>query len=90
MAAPKNGNGTIVKYLSLIFTVLGLIVGMVVWASTEHADIKDWTLDKDHDTKIELRADIKEKYVPKHEFIEVKIILKEHIEMHKKPETQKI
>ena len=82
--AMKNGNGTIIKYLSLLLTVIGLIVGMVVWASTEHATIKDWTLDKDHDTRIELRADIKDKYVPKHEFIEVKTILKEHQEMHKK------
>lgn len=80
----KNGNGTIVKYLALIFTGLGLVVSMVVWASSEHANIKDWTLDKDHDTRVELKDGVKDKYVPKHEFIEVKTILKEHQEMHKK------
>lgn len=60
------------KYISLLLTVIALVVGMAIWATNSHAEIKDWTAEQDFVTKTELRSVMKEQYVPLHEFTKVK------------------
>ena len=59
------------KWLGLLFTLIGLLICAVLWATSAHSEQKAWTAGEIHDTKIELKADAKEKYVPLHEFTAV-------------------
>ena len=60
------------KYITLFLTVVSLTVGMAIWATSSHAEIKDWTAAQDFVTKEELKEVMKEQYVPLHEFTKVK------------------
>ena len=64
------------KYISLILLVLSLVVGMSIWATNSHAEIKDWTAGQDFVTKQELKEVMKEQYVPLYEFTKVQESLK--------------
>jgi hypothetical protein len=61
------------KILALILTLLTLSIGAVLYISEAHAEIKDWTLGQEF---VKEKV-IKDNYVPKHEFIEVRTELKE-------------
>ncbi len=76
------------KYLTLFLAVISLTVGMAVWASNSHAEIKDWTAGQDFVTKQELRTVMKEQYVPLHEFTKVKQSLEDHKKNLEKIETK--
>jgi Tfp pilus assembly protein PilO len=60
------------KVLAVFLTIVGMAVGMAVWASNSHAEIKGWTAEQDYVTKTELKETMKEQYVPLHEFTKVK------------------
>jgi len=68
------------KYISLILLSLGLVVSMVIWATSSHAEIKSWTAGQDYVTKQELKQTMKDQYVPLHQFTEVKQSLKDQKE----------
>lgn len=59
------------KWIAIILTVLSLTIAAVVWASTEHADIKTWTAEQDYVTKQELSKSFEKQYVPKEDFSRV-------------------
>jgi len=56
------------KWIGLILTILSLTVAAVVWASSEHSDIRAWTADQDYVTKQELQKSFEKQYVPKEDF----------------------
>jgi hypothetical protein len=66
------------KYISIFLTIVALTVGMAIWATNSHAEIKDWTANQNFVTKQELRSVMKEQYVPLHEFTKVKQSLEDH------------
>ena len=62
----------VTKWIALLFTFIAMIVGMVVWATNEHSEIREWTVDRDYTNKKELKEIIKDSYVPLHEFTKLK------------------
>jgi len=70
------------KYITLFLTVLTLAVGMAIWATNAHSEIKDWTAEQDFVTKQELKEIMKEQYVPVREFVKVQTSLDNHIKQH--------
>jgi uncharacterized membrane protein YgaE (UPF0421/DUF939 family) len=72
------------KLASLALTFMGLLVGGVVWATTCHADIKDWTAEQDFVTKTELQDVMKEQYVKREDFAIVKQKLENLNENHQR------
>jgi septal ring factor EnvC (AmiA/AmiB activator) len=65
------------KWIAIILTVVSLVVGAVVWASTEHSDIRVWTADQDYATKQDLEETAEKLYVPKEEFSRVEQSVKD-------------
>jgi len=70
--------------ITLLLTVLAMTIGTVVWATSSHAEIKDWTSNQDFVTK----SVVKEQYVPRYEFAKVEQSLKDHKIAHDKIESQ--
>jgi septal ring factor EnvC (AmiA/AmiB activator) len=56
------------KWIPIVLTVFSLAIGAVVWANSEHTDIKSWTSDQDYVTKRELEESIEKHYVTKEDF----------------------
>ena len=78
MAAPKqNINSILIKYIGIFLTVITMAIGAVVWASSEHSALKDWTTNTVADTKSEVREEIKEHYVQKQETSRIEQQLKD-------------
>ena len=71
------------KYITLFLTVLTLAVGMAIWATDAHSDIKTWTAEQDFVTKQELKDVMKEQYVPVKEFVKVQTSLDLHVQQHR-------
>lgn len=69
---PDRQTPDITKWIALFLTFIGMIVGMVVWATNKHSEIREWTVDRDYANKTELREVIKDSYVPLHEFTKLK------------------
>ena len=70
------------QVLAIIISVCGIVSGVILWATSSHAAIKDWTTGQDFVTKEELKEVMKEQYVPKHEFATVKQKLDDHHKNH--------
>ena len=68
------------KWLGVIFTVISLTIAAVVWASTEHDDLKTWTSEQQHVIKQELKQDSKDMFVPKEDFSRVEQCLEDQKE----------
>jgi len=83
----KSATPNWIQLIVLVLSLVTIIVGAAIWATSAHAEIKDWTIDKTSATTKEVKEDIKEYYVQKREFIEVKIILDEHKKQHNRLET---
>jgi hypothetical protein len=66
---------SIAKYLPIILTIIALAVGAAIYVSSANAENKDWTAAQDSATKVELRTEMRERYVPRYEFIGVKVKL---------------
>lgn len=60
------------KWIGLLLTLIGMLVAMVVWATNQHAELREWAIDQDYNIRIESRDNVKEKYVPLHEFTRLK------------------
>lgn len=60
------------KFIAVFLTIISMAVGMAIWASSSHAEIKGWTAEQDYVTKTELKDTMKEQYVPLYEFTKVK------------------
>lgn len=56
------------KFIPIILTIITITVGAAIWASTEHSDIKAWTLDQDNATKSEIKESSEKRFVPKEDF----------------------
>lgn len=56
------------KWVIAIITVIGVVVGSVLWAAEEHSDIKDWALEKNNIQRSEMIETIKNYYTPRSEF----------------------
>ena len=67
----SSGDGK-TKFIALIITVISITAAAVVWAASSHEKIKDWTIDRDYDTKVEIEKAAEKYYVPLEDFIEVK------------------
>lgn len=59
------------KILTVLITVATLTAGTVIWATTQFADQKDWTVEQDRVIKTDIEGTTREQYVPKHEFTPV-------------------
>jgi septal ring factor EnvC (AmiA/AmiB activator) len=69
--------------VAIVLTVLSMMVGAVVWASSQHIELKEWTAEQDFVTQNELKEVIKEQYVPRHEFAIVGQKLENYEDNHK-------
>jgi Tfp pilus assembly protein PilO len=58
-------------FVTVMVLLIATAVGVTVWATTEHSDIKAWTAEQDYVTKKELKDTFKEQYVPLHQFTKV-------------------
>lgn len=63
------------KYIAVFITLLGMIVGAAVWASNAHDNLKSFVMDQDVSVESNIKAEIREQYVPKYEFTAVQQIL---------------
>ena len=54
----------VAKYISIALVVVSMIIGAVTWATSQHADIRQWTAEQDFVTNNELMVLIRERYVP--------------------------
>jgi septal ring factor EnvC (AmiA/AmiB activator) len=59
------------KWIVIVLTSMSLVVAAVVWAGTEHSDIKTWTAEQDYATKQDLEETVEKRYVPKEDFARV-------------------
>ena len=64
------------QLLAMFFTVITMVAGIVLWATSSHAQIKDWTSEQDFVTNSQLQEVIKEQYVRQKDFV----VLKEKLE----------
>lgn len=70
------------QLIASILAIITLTISVVLWATSAHADIKDWTAGQDYVTREELKDTIKEQYVPRVEFVIVKSKLDNLTEKH--------
>jgi septal ring factor EnvC (AmiA/AmiB activator) len=59
------------KWVKIGLIVIGLGVSAVVWASSEHSNLKDDARKETRESKKELKQTIKEQYAPLHEFTKI-------------------
>ena len=52
----------IIRNLAMILVLIGMAVGAVTWAATEHAKIKDWTIDQDNIKESKIEEDTFNRY----------------------------
>ena len=60
------------KWITLVLSLAAVLIAIVLWATSAHSEQKAWTVKEIRDTKVELKADAKEKYVPIYEWTAVK------------------
>jgi hypothetical protein len=68
------------QVISVILTIIAMAVGATVWATSAHAEIIQYTDNENVKQSEELRAERKEQYVPKYDFV----ILKEKLDTNEK------
>ena len=64
------------KWIGIVVTVITLTIACVLWASTEHSDIKSFTSQQDYVITKDLKEYSQERYVPKESFSRVEENLK--------------
>jgi len=77
--------------IGLIVLIIGLIsmaCGAAIWASSEHADIRDFAATKDSAVKTELKQDVKDNFVHKQNHSELKAYVEGQREDIKEIKTQ--
>ena len=70
-ALSRRPQTDILKWVSLLITLISITVGTVVWAYNQTAEIRDWTAQQNTAIKIELETTVEKHYVPKSEFTRV-------------------
>jgi septal ring factor EnvC (AmiA/AmiB activator) len=56
------------KIVGLIVTIVGLTVTCVLWAATEHSDIKTFTQQQNYVMSKDINEHVKDRFVPKESF----------------------
>lgn len=59
------------RIIVIFLTIVGMAVGAVAWASSEHLSLKDFAIERDCVIKQELRDRGDQRYVPKENFSRV-------------------
>ena len=75
------------KWISIIITILVLSVGTVVWATTQHDELKEITDNKVRTVKEEIDKTNQRQYVPRAEFTPVLQSLKHQKEIQQEIKT---
>lgn len=65
------------KWVAVFVTLIGMIVGAAVWASSEHDTLKSYTIERDFAMETTIKADVKEQYVQRHEYTAMEQCLKD-------------
>lgn len=78
----KSNDNSATKTVGIMLTLISLLVGAAIWATTAHADIKDWTAEQDYVTRKQLTDAFKESYVKREEFAKVETNLENLCEKH--------
>ena len=65
------------KWIPIIIAVVSLVTGAVVWANSEHTDIKAWTTQKNYVTTKDLEKSFEKQYVPKEDFSRIEQSIKD-------------
>lgn len=98
-ALSRRPQGDILKWISLLITLISITVGTVVWAYNKTTEIRDWTAEQNNAIKTELYETVEKHYVQKSEFTrveqklndqkesmqEIKVKLDRLIEMNNRP-----
>ncbi len=53
-----------IKTVGNIIVIIMFVGGIVAWAFSQHADIREWTASQDYITKQDLKAHMKDRCVP--------------------------
>jgi len=61
----------IAKWIGLGITILGVLVAAVVWASSEHDNLKDGCRIEVKEIGTDMKETMKEQYAPLHEFTKI-------------------
>ena len=61
----------IAKWVTIGLTIIGLGISAVVWASSEHDDLKDNYRQEVKESEKDMKQTMKEQYVPLHEFTKI-------------------
>ncbi len=67
-----NGRTDLVKWLTFVILAIGTIITIVLWAVTQHSDLREWVADADHSIKIESQEYVKDRCVSKEAFSALK------------------
>jgi septal ring factor EnvC (AmiA/AmiB activator) len=68
------------KVVGLIITVIGLTITCVLWAATEHSDIKTFTEQQNYVIQKDIKEHVEDRYVPKESFSRVEQSLQDQKE----------
>jgi len=64
------------KWVGVALTIISLTVACVLWASSEHSDIKEFTTNQDYVNTKDIKEYVNERYVPKESFSRIEENLK--------------
>jgi peptidoglycan hydrolase CwlO-like protein len=68
----------------ILLTLIAMLIGCAIWATSAHADIKDWTAEQDFVTKTELKEVIKEQYARQEDVVRLEEKLESLNEKHQR------
>lgn len=68
------------KIVGVIVTIVSLTTACVLWAATEHSDIKTWTETQNYVIEKDVKEHVKDRYVPKESFSRIEQSLKDQKE----------
>lgn len=72
MPIKKDDENINIKFILNLLIIISMAVGAIIWATGEHSVIREWTSEQDFVTKTELKEIIKEQYVKRSEFIQLR------------------
>ena len=64
----SNKGVDVAKWIGLAITIVGLVTSVVVWASGEHADLKDNARSEVKESVKDLKDTMREQYTPLMDF----------------------
>lgn len=57
-----------IKLVPIFLTIITILIGSSIWATSQHSEIKEWAVDQDYVTKVELKERMDENYPKKEDF----------------------